>query len=330
MQENEKQLEFQRKQQAKRLFSCLGFGLVVLLAAHEGAQYILRYAAVQLAPSVIEQGWFYWALSFVPLYGVGLPALLWALRAVPPAPHRNEDEQGTVPAFRAKWWFLILLVALGYMYIGSWIGESLMSDLSHLTGRDYQNSLATLVEETPLWMTVLGTVVLAPIGEEFLFRKVFVDRMRVYGDATAIVMSALFFALFHRNLYQFFYALLIGLLLGYLYTRTGKLWLSIALHMSVNALGGVIMPWVYEQLDLAAMTEAELMTSPLAILLSVLIYGVQIAAVVLTIVMRKRIVLKKSQVPVSRDSLVVAAWCAPGVVVAIALCVFTVLGNLLL
>ena len=53
-------------------------------------------------------------------------------------------------------------------------------------------------------------------------------------------VSALLFALYHANLEQFFYAFLLGLLLAYVYYRTGLLRVSVALHMVLNFFGAVM------------------------------------------------------------------------------------------
>ena len=68
------------------------------------------------------------------------------------------------------------------------------------------------------------------ILEEFIFRKMVIDRIWQYGEKIAVVTSALIFALFHINLFQFFYALGIGLIFAYVYLRTGKLRYTIIMH----------------------------------------------------------------------------------------------------
>ena len=48
-----------------------------------------------------------------------------------------------------------------------------------------------------------------------MFRKLIIDRMSIYGDKLAIIVSSIAFGLFHGNFYQIFYATLIGFILGY-------------------------------------------------------------------------------------------------------------------
>ena len=52
------------------------------------------------------------------------------------------------------------------------------------------------------------------------------------------------------NLFQFFYAFALGLMFGYVYVRTSKLRYSVAMHMIVNFMGGVVAPWVVTNIDI--------------------------------------------------------------------------------
>ena len=52
--------------------------------------------------------------------------------------------------------------------------------------------------------------------------------------AWAIVLSALFFALIHFNPWQALNAFIIGLVMGYVYFKTGSLWLTMLIHFVNN------------------------------------------------------------------------------------------------
>ena len=66
-----------------------------------------------------------------------------------------------------------------------------------------------------------------------------IDRLRGFGDVTAILFSSLAFGLVHGNFFQLFYSALLGIVLGYLYARTGRILPCILLHMITNFLGSV-------------------------------------------------------------------------------------------
>ena len=57
--------------------------------------------------------------------------------------------------------------------------------------------------ESNMMVTFLYMVICAPILEEYIFRKLIVDRTVKYGQGVAIVLSGLMFGLFHGNLNQF-------------------------------------------------------------------------------------------------------------------------------
>ena len=54
---------------------------------------------------------------------------------------------------------------------------------------------------------------------------------------------------FHGSLSQFFYAAALGLVFGYVYLRTSRLWCPVGLHMFINFLGGIVAPWVLGRMD---------------------------------------------------------------------------------
>ena len=88
-----------------------------------------------------------------------------------------------------------------------------------------------------VWVTFLAGVVLAPVTEEFLFRGVILQGfLRNYGRRKAILVSALLFALFHLNPWQFPVAFLLGLGLGWWMTVTGSLLPCLFGHALVNSL----------------------------------------------------------------------------------------------
>ena len=88
-----------------------------------------------------------------------------------------------------------------------------------------------------VWVTFLGLVVLAPITEEFLFRGVILQGfLRNYGRRKAIIVSALLFALFHLNPWQFPVAFLSGVVLGWWLAVTGSLLPCLFGHALANSL----------------------------------------------------------------------------------------------
>ena len=86
-------------------------------------------------------------------------------------------------------------------------------------------------------------LIFAPILEEFMFRRLFLDRLMVLGTRPAILISAVLFALPHlisQGPAQVFYTFVLGLSFAYVTVRTRKLWPAILLHSLSNLYCGII------------------------------------------------------------------------------------------
>lgn len=83
----------------------------------------------------------------------------------------------------------------------------------------------------------LKVVIIAPIIEELIFRGVIMHGlMRNYSGRTAVFTSALMFALFHLNPWQFPATFVLGLLLGFLMVRKRNILLCILGHAINNGI----------------------------------------------------------------------------------------------
>ncbi|MGX8698901.1 MAG: CPBP family intramembrane glutamic endopeptidase, partial [bacterium] len=196
----------------KKSYARVGMGLflfvVITVVAQIVAGVIVRDAGLEFeagSPLI-------WVLNFAPMYCIALPISLGYLGSLP-APE-GEGEAMTAGRF-AK----LLLICFPIMYIGNIIGTGLSALLS---GDTAENPLVALTTDMGL-LGALVVVVIGPLVEELFFRKAILSRVSVYGEKTAILYAALAFALFHMNLFQFFYAFGLGLVFGYVYVRTRKL-----------------------------------------------------------------------------------------------------------
>lgn len=83
---------------------------------------------------------------------------------------------------------------------------------------------------------LLAVVVVAPVGEELLFRGLVMPALRArYETATALAGSAALFGLSHVEPVAATGAAVAGLVLGAVALRTGSAWPAVAMHAGVNA-----------------------------------------------------------------------------------------------
>ena len=148
---------------------------------------------------------------------------------------RQQPEKNELTAGR---FFALVAICYACMILGNIVGIGVNYLLSP-DSVDLIGKLATASGASPAEM-IIAFVILAPVFEEMVFRKVLVDRVLPYGEWPAILFSGITFGLFHGNLAQFFYAALLGMVLAYVYIRTGRILYTIGIHACINFLGGVV------------------------------------------------------------------------------------------
>lgn len=101
----------------------------------------------------------------------------------------------------------------------------------------------TSMTQGKLWVNLLCVSVFAPLFEEWLCRGMVLrgllnaknyDGTQRIAPIWAILISALFFAVIHANPWQAIPAFILGCLFGYIYYRTGSLWLTMLMHCVNN------------------------------------------------------------------------------------------------
>ncbi len=299
---------------ARRDFSRLGFALLVFFVVANGLAGVASAVLPMMgSSSPLVQ----WGIGYIlPVYCLGVPAALLMMRPVPAV--RRECEKLGVEKF-----LLFLIMCFPIMYGGNLIGTLLSSMFSNGTA---QNPLASLTAESS-WIQVIVLAVLAPLFEEFVFRKQLIDRISRYGEKTAIFFSGLTFGLFHANLFQFFYAFGLGLLFAYIYTRTRRLRYSVMLHVFINFLGSVIAPWLLSRVDLDALDalsqgsmDVDLSGMGIFMLYAFALLGLSIAGLVLLIQHRKKFVLLPAEEQLPKGTGFKVSCLNPGVILFAVAC----------
>ena len=236
-QPNEIIMSEEERRSHKQSFSkiCLAYLFYILIA--EGVSIVVSLVLQKYYPALLESSNALLVLTSVIQYGIALPLLIYFLKKVP----SKEPEKRKIAG---KEIFKYFMIAIFIMYVGNYISTLVLSYISELIGRVPENAASDLLSETNPILSIIIAGILGPIVEEIMFRKLFTDRLTKYGDAIAILFPALIFGLFHTNLYQFFYAFLIGAAFSYIYVRTGNIIYSSVLHCFINLFCGVLPSYI--------------------------------------------------------------------------------------
>lgn len=229
-------------------------------AAHAIRAFVVDVAlAVIITLAMIGAGQLAWSfgpgrgahapppLAWQALIGSGAVAMaafvlaLWRRRW-----HPDELALSRAASARGATWWRVLATALGCTVIAT--GAGLALDALGIDARASNSApIASLHASHPA-MTFLLAVVLAPVYEELLFRRVLCGRLVDAGlPRVAIVASAVLFATSHElpgmgeahwlgGLVIWLAYVLIGVAFGALYVRTGTLAAPVAAHALHNAI----------------------------------------------------------------------------------------------
>ena len=308
---------------ARRNFSRMGGGLSLFMAVYIAFSLILSTILSVVREDWMQTAWL-WVVNFAPQYLIALPLAMLLIRRSPRFPIEKKSLR---PSVMVK----AVFISVFLMLAGSLLGQFVNGVLGALIGKQAANPLDALLGNDSMILQILLVAVIGPIIEEFIFRKQLIGRMHAYGEKLAVVTSAALFALFHGNFGQAFYAFLLGLVFGYVYLRSGKLWYSCALHMLINLFGGVVSPMLLEsaqsaaslpldQLDIDAI--AGMATPGLVILglYEIVLIGSAIAGLVLLCLNARRLRFEHAALELPQGTRFRTAWVNFGMILFVVIC----------
>ncbi len=149
---------------------------------------------------------------------------------VEPAPFDNPDfgKLGALASF-ALILPLVFAFNLSIEPLTKWMGVP-----------DFLETLLVQIKENKLF-SFISIVIFAPLLEEILCRGVILrSLLRQTTPLKAIIWSSVMFGVMHMNPWQAIPAFLVGLLIGWIYWRTGSLWSAIFIHFVNNGFSYII------------------------------------------------------------------------------------------
>lgn len=133
-------------------------------------------------------------------------------------------------------WLLVAVVigiaAFGGCFVIEGIYYHFVTEIN--TQADFQ----TAAQGGPLSMFILliTGAILTPLSEEFVFRGVIANALNRYGAWAGVVGSAAIFGVVHGFTVILLDAFMVGILVGYLFRKTGSIWPGVVVHIVYNGL----------------------------------------------------------------------------------------------
>ena len=217
----------------ERLFSKIGFNYLTLGILALICQIIVLNIVNFMNPEYLSDFNIVTCISSFCNYILPFPIFYLLMKKI----SATEPEKRSL---NARTFILYLGITFTLMWIGNLIGLAITELLRSAMQNDIANPVHQLINSTDIWLNLFLISIIAPIFEEIMFRKLIIDRTIKYGAKVSIILSAVIFALFHGNLNQFFYTLLMGGFFAYIYIKTGKITYTIILHAIINLMGSVV------------------------------------------------------------------------------------------
>lgn len=156
--------------------------------------------------------------------------------------YRNSD---LVPLCKSKKGTALPLLLLG---IGFAAFANLSSSFADAIFNQFMPNYTVNFGEYPkgffgFMLALISTAIVPALVEEFACRGLVLGLLRKYGDAFAVVTSALLFGLVHGNFIQMPFAAMLGLVLGYSVVATGSLRVAMLVHC-INNLVSVLLDYM--------------------------------------------------------------------------------------
>ena len=219
--------------QASKTLNRLCFVMLMQVAVGALLSYILMMVTVFWMNDVLysDMGFQWLNTALVPL-STALPFLVY-LRIG----HKDTTEYlrfEKVGFFTA---LLCVLAGLGLCLLGNYPAFAIQDFFSQF-GYEPTASFAPAGRQTMQMfaLELFSTAMLVPVMEEFAFRGVLLSALRKYGGGFAVIASALVFAFAHGDFSNVVFAFFAGLVFGFLYVRTGNLWISVCIHALNNGI----------------------------------------------------------------------------------------------
>ena len=133
---------------------------------------------------------------------------------------------------------MALIVSVATLALG-FVTDSLNAIMPE-TPEWFENAMSQIMD-APVWITLISVSIFAPLFEEWLCRGVILrGLLQKTHPVSAILVSAVFFAVLHMNPWQALPAFILGALFGFIYYKTGSLKLTMLMHCVNNTLSVVV------------------------------------------------------------------------------------------
>lgn len=218
--------------EAKTLTVRTNYLVLAVVVLYLVSQLVIRFAC---GPDWIRRN-LYFLLAGIQIFIIMIPAVIFA--------HRQkliQDDFFRISCLKVPEGLMIIPMAVVASYVAS-VLNTLVSYPLERAGFAPGNEIPVPQNETELWIQIIVIAFLPAVCEEFFFRGIIYRAYEGMGIPMAIIVPAVYFALFHFDIRNLLGPLFLGLLIAWYCYRTGSIFAGVLAHF-VNNLLMVLTGW---------------------------------------------------------------------------------------
>lgn len=228
--DRQKYLRYIQTRTIKKTASGLGFFVFAYFATMLALSYVMvliSFLATSFK-SIDTVAMFYMEI-LVSVFSAFVPGLFYFLFS-----RRSMSDTIKTSYVRQKELWAIVFVGMAVAMVANTASDMIQTNFSFF---GLQNTLdMTTKANSPLEIIlyIISTAVVPAFAEEFAFRGILMGTLRKFGDAFAIITSAIVFGAMHGNIVQVPFAFILGLVFAYVDCKTNSILPSIIIHFINN------------------------------------------------------------------------------------------------
>lgn len=228
--DRQKYLRYIQTRAIKKASSGLGF----FVFAYFATMLVLSYVFVIISflatsfKSIDTVPMFYMEI-FVSVFSAFVPGLFYFLIS-----RRSISDTIKTSYVRQKELWALVFIGMAVAMAANTASDMIQTNFSFF---GLQNTLDMSVKTNStleIVLYIISTAVVPAFAEEFAFRGILMGTLRKFGDAFAIIASAIVFGAMHGNIVQVPFAFILGLVFAFVDCKTNSILPSIIIHFINN------------------------------------------------------------------------------------------------
>ena len=154
--------------ETRRHFSRIGIAYFIGALLFAGVRTLTPLALTHLAPTLAADQTLSFLISMLTTYIIAVPLMMLVIKRVP--------KEGSIQpcTMTGKQWIVTFLICYAGMYLANIAGNIITNIVGNLKGSTVTNEIVETALANAAWVNILVMVLLAPVLEELLFRKMLV------------------------------------------------------------------------------------------------------------------------------------------------------------